>query len=290
MLACNSESPLKEDGSNAPLLPSVKVKEFVMTPLGKELRMSEIFAKDKKIIILDTSFISITGSPDIFLNFKDGLKKVLNFADAIILNQGDLRDFLKLKIRIPVILRINWTNILRGKVPAPQIHLLFSPHQALYSGASAVISYFILGYDDEFEKDNIKMVSNLFNDCLNLNLPLFCDLKVQGEKITKENFDSAIKLGCSLLSEIGVDAISIPYSNKDTFNSVKELCRLNLLIDDGELEEISKSGSRESLDPVLNKIDEILSLEINGILLGVNLFKRENYIEILEKISQKIKA
>lgn len=235
-----------------------------MTNIGKELRLSRVFSKDKNII-LDTSFVNVIGAPKALIDFEKFLGNTYPFCDAIVLNQGQIQDFIKLNKNIPLILRCNWTNALRDNIRESKIFKILTPSEALYLGAEAIICYFVLGGSEEFEKENINLLSYFAVESDKAGIPLIGEVIAKGVKINKENFSDTLKLAVSMLTEIGVDAICIPEVDEETFKDIKSIFNFLILQDN---------------------IDEFLKVDVQGLKLGYDFFKKEDYLEVLKGLKK----
>lgn len=237
-----------------------------MSKIGKDLRLSRIFSEDKNVII-DTSFVNVIGTPKNLSDLGKFLTEISDFSDAIILNPGNIDEFIKLNKKIPLILRCNWTNVLRDNIKSPKLFKTLTPSEALYLGADAIISYFVLGGNEEFEKENISLISYFAQDAEKRGIPVIADLVIKGEKIEKKNFDETTKLAVSILQEIGVDAICVPSVEDKIFEEIKGLCKVNLILND--------------------KIENFYKLNVQAIKLGYEFLKKDDYLDILKNERRK---
>jgi len=192
---------------------------MVNIDIGKTIRISDfIDATDKRSLIVDTTIASAIGASKGLENLSGFIESICYFCDGIMVNPGSAEHqagLLAGKYRAAPIIRMDWTNAYRDQafcLPANVVKRvnISNPIDALTLGASAVVASFLLGFDDEFEANNIKDLSFLARGCHQISLPLMVDIRAIGEKVVAANFEESIKLGVSFIQELGADIIIIP--------------------------------------------------------------------------------
>ena len=82
------------------------------------------------------------------------------------------------------------------------------PRSALVLGASAVLTYFFIGYEnDEEEAEHFEKIAKIARECDKLNLPLIVEPIPTGPKLSSTNIIDLISLSVRMVIEAGADAI-----------------------------------------------------------------------------------
>lgn len=168
---------------------------------------------------------------------RDVLERASPLADAIILNPGAMEknaDLLGGKSLAAGLVKADWTNAHRPSdfaLPVQKIHrvLLSDAEDALLLGALGVVATLLMGFEDEFEADNIESVSHLARSCYEASLPLLIDVLPAGPKVTPVNHDDVVKLAVSFMMEAGADAIIVPPVGDEARKLLGSWCTVPLL-------------------------------------------------------------
>lgn len=193
-----------------------------MAAIGKTLRLAEFWQEDRKSILIDATLPGALG-PLLGLESPARTVQMLApLADGLILNPGiaeaHAAHFLGKQGAAPLI-RLDWTNIFRPADHAlpprsPQRVQLATPTDAVQIGACAAVASLLLGYDEEFEAQNIQALSFAARECARVALPLLVDVHLAGPKIDPAKFDAAVQLGVGFMVEAGADGIFLPLPGK----------------------------------------------------------------------------
>ena len=266
---------------------------------GKELRLSEfINPEDNHSLILDTSIAGSLGAPLGLEDIVEGVGKVVKSLDGIILNPGQLKRLQTLFNgsglpgtsalkgrrespfkRIAYICRLDWTNALRKEdfvLPLKRVNhrKIASPSDALSLGSQAGVAYFLLGYDEDLEAEMVNYISMLSRECSRQSFPLIADVRPLGPKVTKANFSQVVKLSVTMLIELGVDALIIPYPGEEALRDLKPALSIPVFV---RLEKDEKNILRKALN-----------LGLQGAVLGEFLFAQKDPGEIVRKIRKVV--
>lgn len=122
-----------------------------------------------------------------------------------------------------LLVRSDWTNAFRGPdfvLPADTIsHIpLLDPGEALDLGASALVSYFLLGFDEEIEAGCLRNTVRLALEGTRVGMPLIVDVQPIGPRVVLRS--KAIELGVSYALEGGADGVAVPWSDRESFQSI----------------------------------------------------------------------
>ena len=254
--------------------------------IGKTIRMSDfIDSKDGRSILVDTSIASCVGATDGLENLTEALTHMNERVDGIIVNPGQAEhqaEHLGGKSRAAPIVRIDWTNGYRSDdfcLPVSHVKWLMisSGTDAVKIGASAVAASLMLGFDDDFEANNIKDLSLRARECQTISLPVIIDIRPIGEKVTENNYEESITLGVSFMQELGADVLIIPDCSPKTYRMIGDWISVPLLL---RLDEI----------PPLKKVTGFFESGLAGIVLTEKIFMMTKLNEALQKLELLIHA
>ncbi len=93
---------------------------------------------------------------------------------------------------------------------------------ALKTGVCACVTTFYLGYGDDLEAENIRIINEQMRKSARIELPLFVEVKAEGPRIGKQNYSRAIKMAITMLTEWGADGILVPKVREDVFKELKQ--------------------------------------------------------------------
>jgi len=181
-------------------------------------------------------------------------------------------------------MRLDWTNSFRDNsfpLPASEITraIIAHPEDALRLGASAVVIYLLLGFDEDFESKNIADIANFARKCVNLSIPLIVDLHLNGPKINEKNWSDSVKLGVGMMVEAGVDGLIIPDTNQSTFNTLLKFSPIPLFLHSSIEELLNKQTNKH---PWTEKLEK----GFNGFCLGKELFESKSKYTV-EELTKK---
>lgn len=200
--------------------------------IGKELRMAEWFhAGHGGAVLVDMSVSGAEGAVSGLEDPAGAVGEVGPTATGLILNPG-MMERLASQRQLPgkrgaaPLVRVDWTNALRPEgFLAPPRHvrrvMISSAEDALDLGADAIVTYILLGFDEDFEAENIQSFAFLARECSRLGLPLAADIHAAGPKVGKANFADAVKLGAAQAVEGGADAFIMPYPGEDALAMIR---------------------------------------------------------------------
>lgn len=225
--------------------------------IGKAIRLSDfIDSVDGRSLIVDTTITSSLGATPGLEDLTEVIKNTSYNFDGIIINPGQAEhqaEHYGGKERAAPIIRVDWTNAYRDEnfcLPASNVKRLMisNSEDAFQLGASSVIASFLLGFEDDFEAENIQDLSRLARACHPISLPIIVDIHPIGPGVSKNNYEESIKLGVSFMQELGADVLIIPDCNRDTCKKIADwlsipvLLRLNKIPPKEKTRTILKSG------------------------------------------------
>ncbi len=204
---------------------------------AKMLRISEVLREGFSLWI-DTTVASSTGAPVGLEDIAAALERV-HASDAVVLNPGPAERLAPRfggPRRPGLIVRLDWSNVFRGKAhPIPCCEPVYCaiarPDEALRLGASAVMVRLLLGFDEEFEADNVRAVALFARQANRENVPLAIDVQPLGSRVNDENLADTVLLGASMALEIGADIIVVPYTGEDALDTALRFVSVPIALD-----------------------------------------------------------
>lgn len=222
----------------------------------KSYRLKEFFgAADGRSLVVDTSAgLSLGALPGLEF-FSKAVNPLLGQLDAIVVSPGQARRMLgRTRQDAAVLVRADWTNALRTSefVLHPETITripLLEPADALHLGASALVTYFLLGYEEQIEADCLRDLVQLALQGSQSGIPVLCDVMPTGPRVVLRS--KAIELGSSYALEGGADGIAIPWPGNKSFETILTMAAsvpvIVKLADfstaPSELQEITSSGA-----------------------------------------------
>lgn len=255
--------------------------------IGKTLRMSEFMGTGKRpVLLVDTSLAGSNGPVGALLDADKSIPEVAYECDGIILNPGQME---RIAHRLPgkqgaaPLVRVDWSNAFRDKnyvLPTRKVErvVISRAEDALELGANAAVTYFLLGFDEDFESENVRSIAALARECSRINLPLLVDVRPVGPKIGETNWAGAIKLAVGFMVEGGADAILIPDPGVEAFATLMEFSPVPLL-----LQETADSALDEKRQAVLA---ERYRAGAAGLAVGADLFEQPDYAKATARLRE----
>lgn len=251
---------------------------------NKRYRMSELLnPADGRSLVVDTSQGLVLGPLPGLEHFEEAVRPLLPLLDGIVTSPGQAR---KLESRTrqeaALLIRADWTNALRGDdfvLPPETIQYLplLNPSDALDVGANALVTYFILGHEEEIETRCLQRLVNLALDGLNLGMPLIVDVQPIGPRVVLLN--KAIELGVSYSIEGGADGIIIPWPGTQSFKTIQAMSNgLPVWVRFG------------SLEPDTPEMLETLQLGAAGFWLDERIFATKDPAAVLQALRARVHA
>ena len=252
---------------------------------GKALRLSEfINPDDNRSFILEADQGSMLGPIAGLVDLEETLKDLGNEVDAIVLSpgQGGRLTHLFLGREAPALLiRVDWANVFRDKtfvLPAQKIrHVkVASPGEALALGASAIVAFLIIGYeDDEDEARNIESIASFARESERLGAPLLVECIPFGERITETNYVECVDMAVRMAVEAGADAVAAPYTGSvGSFRRVIDAAKVPVFMLDVEHETQNLLGTAK----------EALDAGASGVIVGKRALQADEPVKTLRDL------
>jgi DhnA family fructose-bisphosphate aldolase class Ia len=245
---------------------------------SKLYRLHEfINPSDSHSLVVDVSGGLMFGVLPGLERFSERLSPLLSALDGVVTSPGQAR---KLSDRTrqdaALLLRSDWTNTLRSPEfvlpPEETNHIpILSPTDAADLGASAVVLYFLLGYEETIEAACLRRTVQFALEGTEISMPLIIDIQPTGSRVVLKS--KAIELGVSYALEGGADGVVIPWPGHDSFKTIIRMA--------GEVPVWVKSAYpiNESIEPTL-----ILELGGIGLWLGETIFSHQEPGKLLKSL------
>jgi DhnA family fructose-bisphosphate aldolase class Ia len=252
---------------------------------SKTYRLREFLdPADERSLIVDTSAGLSLGALPGLEDFGAAVGPLLDLLDGVVTSPGQARKLAgRTRDDAALLVRADWTNALRGSEfvlpPETVNHLpLLNPQEALDLGASALVTHFLLGHEEDIEADCLKMTVQLAIQGSQVGMPLVVDVQPLGPRVVLR--EKAIELGVSYALEGGADGVAIPWPGRQSFETILTMA--------AEVPVWIKpsTATRDGADADL---DEALSMGAVGLWLGAEVFSRPNPAETVQALRAKVR-
>lgn len=193
-----------------------RIKEFILPADGRSL-------------IVDTSAGLELGALPGLEDFAAGVGLILRLADGLVCSPGQLRRLSGVTRQAAgLLVRMDWTNTVRAAGPESVPFVLppskttwvpvLTPQDALDLGAAAMVSTFLLGYEEEIDAACLRTTVQWALGGKEIGMPLVVEVLTSGPRVSLP--DKAIELGASYALEGGADVIVLPYPGHKSLETV----------------------------------------------------------------------
>ncbi|MEW6201856.1 MAG: hypothetical protein AB1546_07765 [bacterium] len=248
---------------------------------GKEYRLAELRdPASGRMLLADTSAAASIGAVRGLEDLRKAAEETREKVTGIILNPGQcerLAGLLGGRGNAVSVVRVDWTNVFRGAdfaVPmeTPSHIKLASGEDVLEMGGCAAMAFFLLGFDDDFEAQNIVFMTDLLRECARIGVPVAADVRPAGPKITEANFRESVPLAVSFMQEGGADVIVVPFPGEDVFKMIMEFATVPILVRETNLQIIETS----------------VKLGASGVVLPEEIFTKESFLDEIDTIKKLV--
>lgn len=192
---------------------------------SKTYRLREfVDPSDEHSLIIDASAGLSMGPLPGLEQFAPAVQPVLPLVDGLVASPGQAGKLTgRTRSDAALLVRADWTNAMRGPdfvLPPETIsHIpLLTPMDALDLGASALVIYFLLGFEEQIEAGCLRNTVQLALEGTKVGMPLIVDVQAVGPRVVLGN--KAIELGVSYALEGGADGVAVPWSNRESFQTI----------------------------------------------------------------------
>ncbi len=253
---------------------------------GKVLRLSEfINPEDGKSVILEADQGLMLGPVTGLVELDETVKNSKSEVDAIVLSPGQagrLIQHFRGRKAPALIVRADWANVFRDEtfvLPAEKVRhvTVVSASEALAFGASGIMAFFIVGYeDDEDEAQNMNTLASLARESDRLGVPLLVEALPFGARVTKTNYTDCVDLAMRMSIEAGADAVAVPYTG--------DIGSFRKIVDAAKVPVFTLDVGNTTKGPV-EIATEALKAGASGIVTGTKIFQTAEPFKILKTIN-----
>lgn len=249
---------------------------------SKTYRLRELIKPaDEHSLVVDVSAGLSLGPLPGLERFAPAVQQVLPHVDGLVTSPGQANTLTgRTRADAALLVRADWTNALRGPdfvLPPEHInHIpLLSPLDALDLGASAMVIYFLLGFEEQIEANCLRNTVQLALEGSKVGMPLIVDVQAIGPRVVLER--KGIELGVSYSLESGADGVVVSWPGEESFQTIIALAAgVPIWVKPIQL-------------PVLEgDLQQVLDLGGSGLWLDHQLFAGENVTQILESINGQL--
>lgn len=244
---------------------------------SKSYRLGEIIhPSDGRSLIVEASAGLSLGPLPGLEDFSGAVNPILPFVDGVVTSPGGARRLSgRSRQDAALLIRADWSNALRGPdfvlPPETVSHLpLLTPQDALDIGASGLVIYFLLGFEEEIEAGCLHLTVQSALEGSKVGMPLIVDVLPVGPRVVLR--EKAIELGVSYALEGGADGLAVPWPGRDSFETILKMAAgTPIWVKPSRLEEAE------------SELGACLELGGTGLWLGEALFNQPDTPGLLER-------
>lgn len=233
-------------------------------------RLSQLIQKDGKALFLPIDHGYFQGPTHCLEKPAETIKPIWQYADALMMTRGVLRNCIDPTIPKPIILRVSGAVSVVGKDLSNE-SLVTSTQEILRLNASAVSMSVFVGTENE--NKSLTNLAKLVDECEEYGIPVMAITSV-GRELEKREA-RYLALVARISAEIGARVVKTYYC-KENFEKVVEGCPVPIVIAGGPKTETQ----REVFDFVYDGIQK----GAIGVNLGRNVWQTENPLAAIRGI------
>jgi len=237
---------------------------------GIKNRLNKLIQPDGKVLFLPIDHGYFQGPTTKLERPGETIKPIVQYADALMLTRGVLRNCVDPKIEKPIILRVSGGSSVVGEDLANET-ITTSIQEILRLNASAVSMSIFVG--SKYEHQTLKNLAKLVNECEEVGIPVMAVTAV-GRELEKRT-SRYLGLCCRIAAELGAHVVKTYYCEKD-FDKVVNGCPVPVVIAGGP-----KVGSQFE---VFEFVYKGLQQGAIGVNLGRNIWQSKNPVASIRAI------
>jgi DhnA family fructose-bisphosphate aldolase class Ia len=249
---------------------------------SKNYRLKEfIHPADGRSLIVDASAGLSLGPLPGLEQFAPAVEGVLPRVDGLVASPGQASKLSgRTRTDAALLVRADWTNALRDKdfvLPPETIsHIpLLTPMDALDLGSSALVIYFLLGFEEQIEAGCLRSTVQLALEGTKVGMPLIVDVQAIGPRVVLKS--KAIELGVSYSLEGGADGVAVPWPDRESFQTILAMAAgVPVWIKPTKFEGVEA------------ELGDALQMGATGLWLDQQLFAAPDISELLNNIGAQI--
>ena len=237
---------------------------------GMKNRLSRLIQKDGKALFLPVDHGYFQGPTHSLEKPGETIKPIYQYADALMLTRGVLRNCIDPAIEKPIILRVSGAVTVVGEDLANE-SIVTSIQEILRLNAMAVSMSVFVG--TKCENKSLSNLAKLVDECEDYGVPVMAVTSV-GRELEKREA-RYLALVARVSAEIGARVVKTYYC-KDNFEKVVEGCPVPVVIAGGP--------KTENQAEVLDFVYDGMQKGAIGVNLGRNVWQTENPVAAIRAI------
>ncbi|MGD0070365.1 MAG: 3-hydroxy-5-phosphonooxypentane-2,4-dione thiolase [Candidatus Bathyarchaeia archaeon] len=237
---------------------------------GMKNRLSRLIQKDGKALFLPVDHGYFQGPTHCLEKPGETIKPIYQYADAIMLTRGVLRNCIDPAIEKPIILRVSGAVTVVGEDLANE-SLVTSIQEILRLNAMAVSMSVFVG--TKYENKSLSNLAKLVDECEDYGIPVMAVTSV-GKELEKREA-RYLALVARVSAEIGARVVKTYYC-KENFEKVVDGCPVPVVIAGGPKTETQKE--------VFDFVYDGMQKGAIGVNLGRNVWQTENPVAAIRAI------
>ncbi len=237
---------------------------------GIKNRLSKLIQKDGKALFLPIDHGYFQGPTHCLEKPGETIKAIHQYADAIMLTRGVLRNCIDPAIEKPIIMRVSGAVSVVGEDLANE-SVVTSMQEILRLNASAVSMSVFVG--SKYENKSLTNLAKLVDECENYGVPVMAVTAV-GKELEKREA-RYLALAARISAEIGARVVKTYYC-KEHFDKVVEGCPGPVVIAGGPKTDTQRE--------VFDFVHDGMQKGAIGVNLGRNIWQTENPVAAIRAI------
>jgi 3-hydroxy-5-phosphonooxypentane-2,4-dione thiolase len=250
-----------------------KTKSFhgvMIMDWGMKNRLNRLIQKDGKALFLPIDHGYFQGPTHSLEKPGETIKPIYQYADAIMLTRGVLRNCIDPAIEKPIIMRVSGAVSVVGEDLANE-SIVTSIEEILRLNASAVSMSVFVG--TKYENKSLSNLAKLVDECEEYGIPVMA-VSAVGKELEKREA-RYLALAARISAEIGARVVKTYYC-KENFEKVVEGCPVPIVIAGGPKTETQKE--------VFDFVYDGLQKGAIGVNLGRNIWQTEYPVASIKAI------
>jgi putative autoinducer-2 (AI-2) aldolase len=237
---------------------------------GMKNRLSQLIQKDGKALFLPIDHGYFQGPTHMLEKPGETIKPLIQYADAVMLTRGVLRNCVDPAIPKPIILRVSGGTSVVGEDLANE-GLITSVREIIRLNASAVSMSVFVG--SKYEHQSLTNLARLVDECEDYGVPVMAVTAV-GKELEKREA-RYLALCCRIAAELGARVVKTYYC-PEKFEKVVEGCPVPVVIAGGP----KVDTQREVFDFVYDGMQK----GAIGVNLGRNIWQTEHPVAAIRAL------
>lgn len=236
---------------------------------GLENRLSRIFKEDNKTVMLAVDHGYFLGPITKLENPRETITPLMQYADALMLTRGILRNCIDAKTETPIVLRVSGGNSIVGRDLSNE-SITTSMEEAICLNASAVALSIYVG--SEYEHQTLMNLAKLVDGGEKYGMPVLAVTAV-GKELEKRDA-KYLSLSCRIAAELGAHFVKTYYC--EDFGRVVGGCPVPLVIAGGPKLKTEMDALQIAYDAVQGGA--------KGVDMGRNIWQSNHPIAMIKAI------